>query len=235
MNPADTPGAKAYTPEERARLLEKIKKCLALSASPEPHEAAAAMRQAQKLMALIGVTAEEATAPEMADALVKTREGFGRCLYMSELCHLVERCFGVHTIFERNPGSAARLNVRYVGPRGLAELAEYTHRVCQRAMDAAWRRHLDERPDHRMASGKRSSFYVGWVMGVRDKVEAMAISDEQRASFDRWVLARYGALDKQEMDDRKLDIRAAREGLRAAEDFSINRPVGAEPLKIGGS
>lgn len=31
---------------QREKILDKIKKCLALSASPEPAEAAAAMRQA---------------------------------------------------------------------------------------------------------------------------------------------------------------------------------------------
>ena len=36
--------------------LAKIKKCLALAASPNPHEAAAATRQAQKLMAEYGLT-----------------------------------------------------------------------------------------------------------------------------------------------------------------------------------
>src|SRR3546814_17733487 len=36
--------------EELDRVLNKIQKCLALSKSAEPHEAAAAMRQAQKLM-----------------------------------------------------------------------------------------------------------------------------------------------------------------------------------------
>ena len=34
----------------REKLISRLKKCLALSASPEPHEAAAALRQAQKLM-----------------------------------------------------------------------------------------------------------------------------------------------------------------------------------------
>lgn len=36
------------------RILERIKKCLALSQSSEPHEAAAALRQAQKLMEMHG-------------------------------------------------------------------------------------------------------------------------------------------------------------------------------------
>ncbi len=39
----------------RDKALAKIKKCLALGRSTNPHEAAAAMRQAQKLMAEHGL------------------------------------------------------------------------------------------------------------------------------------------------------------------------------------
>jgi len=43
------------TTQPDEKILGKIKKCLALATSSEPHEAAAAMRQAQKLMELHGI------------------------------------------------------------------------------------------------------------------------------------------------------------------------------------
>ena len=101
----------------REKLISKLKKCLALSASPEPHEAAAALRQAQKLMRELDLTEADLLGLELADALVKTREGFGSCRTMNFLTSIVMEAFGVQCIYERNPGSANRLNVRYVGPR----------------------------------------------------------------------------------------------------------------------
>lgn len=115
------------TPEERAKRLDKIRKCLALSKSPEPHEAAAAMRQAQKMMEQLGVSEDDVDGIHIDDTLVRTREGFGACLFVNKLSQLVGRTFGVEVVNERNPGSADRLNVRYMGPRGRTQLAEYTH------------------------------------------------------------------------------------------------------------
>jgi hypothetical protein len=43
------------------RVLGKIKKCLALSASSNPHEAEVALRQAHALMAKHGVSSHEIT------------------------------------------------------------------------------------------------------------------------------------------------------------------------------
>ena len=41
---------------EHEKIIDKIKKCLALSNSDNPHEAAAALRQAQKLMEMHNLT-----------------------------------------------------------------------------------------------------------------------------------------------------------------------------------
>ena len=60
----------------RAQALRRIRACLRLSASSEPHEAAAALRQAQALMREYGVTASEA---DLADVHTETRP-MGRAL-----------------------------------------------------------------------------------------------------------------------------------------------------------
>ena len=51
----------------RDEALDKIKKCLALAASPEAHEAAAALRQAQKLMAQFGLTETDVTLADVGE------------------------------------------------------------------------------------------------------------------------------------------------------------------------
>lgn len=48
--------------------LAKIKKCLALSHSSEAHEAAAAMRQAQKLMAQFGLSERDVSLADVHEA-----------------------------------------------------------------------------------------------------------------------------------------------------------------------
>jgi hypothetical protein len=221
------------TPEERAKALSKIKKCLALSNSPEPHEAAAAMRQAQKLMDRLGVTPEEVEAPDVIETEVKTREGFGNCRYMNHLADMVATAFGVQVVYFRNPGTANRLNVRYFGPRGRAELAEYTHRVVQRALEAAWTKHLEKRPWDKSVGGKRQSFYIGWLWAVKAQVSALAPTDIERKATERFIALRHGTLTK--VDARKraeLDAAAAAAGRAAAAEFSINVPLEEDQLKL---
>lgn len=55
------------------KTLSKIKKCLALSSSDNPHEAAAAMRQAKALMDKHGVSANHITMSEIGEATAKER------------------------------------------------------------------------------------------------------------------------------------------------------------------
>ena len=110
---------------------------------------------------------------ELADAVVKTREGFGACRTMNFLTSIIMEAFGVQCIYERNPGSANRLNVRYVGPRDRVLLAEYSHRVVWRAMQGAWDDFLSKRPWLKGDGGKRQAFHLGWLVGVREKVEAI--------------------------------------------------------------
>ncbi len=224
----------SVTAEERAKALAKIKKCLALSASPEPHEAAAAMRQAQKMMAALGVTAEEVEAPDIAEAVVKTREGFGNCRYMNLLASLIEEAFGVEVLYSRNPGSAHRLNVKYIGPRAKALLAQYTHVVMQQALEGAWRFHLDLYPYDKQFVGARSSFYMGWLWAVEPQVQAMVPSEVETAAIGRFMALRYpDVVPFKERKAAELDKEALLRGMKAAAAFSIRTPMTQEQLKIG--
>lgn len=54
------------------RVLEKIKKCLRLATSDNPAEAAAGLRQAQKLMAMHGLTQSDLELSEVSSHRVKS-------------------------------------------------------------------------------------------------------------------------------------------------------------------
>lgn len=221
--------------EERRKKLEgRLKKCLALSNSPEPHEAAAALRQAQALMRELGITEDDLDGLDMADAVVKTREGFGRCRTMSALANMMEEAFSVKAVFEANPGSARRLNVRYIGPKAKVMLAEYAHRVVWRAMQAAWDEALVLRPWMKSDGGKRQAFHMGWLRSVREKVEAIAPTEAEEKAIQRYCDRLYkGGLVTQEAHKRKqLDASAYLAGVAAAADFSLHRPVEEQQMAL---
>lgn len=220
--------------ERRKKLTEKLKKCMALSKSPEPHEAAAALRQAQKIMSELGITEDDLDGLEMADAVVKTREGFGRCRTMSALSNMLEDAFGVKAVFEANPGSANRLNVRYIGPRARVMLAEYAHKVVWRAMQSAWDDVLVTRPWMKGDGGKRQAFHMGWLRSVKEKVEAIAPTESEERAIQRYCDRLYrGGLVTQEAHKRKsLDTSAYLAGVAAAADFSLHRPVEEQQMAL---
>jgi len=215
--------------ERKASLLKRLKKCMALSASPEPHEAAAAMRHAQAIMKELGITEADLAGIEMEERVVKTREGFGRCRVMMHLSNMLEDIFGVESVFERNPGSADRLNVRYIGAHERVLMAEYCHRVVWRAMMASWEKYLEDHPYYKGNAGKRMSFCIGWLSEVRSKVEAINIEDKEKNAIRAHMERRYGkSLTTIKSQNAQLAGGAYYAGKEAAEDFDIHRPIRAE-------
>lgn len=219
---------------KREKLLSRLKKCMALSASPEPHEAAAAMRHAQALMKELGITEDDLEALEIHDAVIKTREGFGACRVMSHLVSMVMTAFGVEAVNERNPGSANRLNVRYVGPRDRVVMAEYAHRVVWRAVTAAWEAHLEAKPYIKGQAGRRQSFCIGWLSEVRAKVQELAPTASESSAMRKWMDQKYGgALKTVEHKQKSLNASDYYAGKDAAGDFQLHRPVEETRLGIG--
>lgn len=218
---------------KREKLLSRLKKCMALSASPEPHEAAAAMRHAQALMKELGITEADLEALEIHDALIKTREGFGACRVVSHLITIVRNAFGVDAIQERNPGSANRLNVRYIGPRDRVIMAEYAHQVVWRAMMASWEEHLRLRPHLKGQAGRRQAFCIGWLAAVHSKVQALAPTESEASAIGKWIDKKYGtALSTVEHKPKSLNASDYSAGKNAAGDFQLHRPVGESLLGI---
>ena len=63
---------------DRDKILDKIKKCLALSASSNEHEAEAALRQARKMMETHGITDLDIQAAEAEERRMQGAPPYGR-------------------------------------------------------------------------------------------------------------------------------------------------------------
>lgn len=213
-------------------ILRRIKKCLALSKSANANEAATALRHAQALMRQHDLSMSDVDGIEVSDATVKTTEGFGRCMFLAELSALLRDAFGVVAVMNRNPGSANRANIQYIGPKGRAEFAVYAHQVVTRAVEAAWKEHLVHFPWHKSVGGKRNAFRLGWLVSVRSQIEKVGFSDEESTAINRWKEKTYGKnLIVHKGKQPKLssdDYRVAQAGLNAGKDFKLHRPMGSE-------
>lgn len=227
---------------DRNKVLDKIQKCMALSKSPNEHEAAAAMRQAQKLMERHGVTETELGVIGYAAEVVHCSIQAGKKIphTLQSVTALMMRAFGVYAVY----GSEVRVSdrsftVTYLGPQHRVLLAAYAHDVVSRAVDRAWAKHLKENPRYKGVTGARAGFYLGWVSAVRDKVEAFGIQDDEQRAIDALSKSMYGDLNEAKANKQRVYTNTMKAGAMAGESFDLHRPVGTspsavpQPLRIG--
>lgn len=237
------------------RILNKIKKCLALSKSPNEHEAAAALRQAQKLMAAYGVTPEGLAEFEAKEARAKAASWSKPPMWEYYLADTVASAFGCKQVFA--PGGWARDSdgrcqclrngspkrnlgeFRYVGWGPNAELAVYAFNVLQRSIAKAREAHLAERWDLLSRSDKiraGESFCLAYVHAVKSKLQDLALEPEQSAAVERKFLALYPQREIAKTAEREWDRFAGAAGAAAGQRQSLHRPMnkGEDPLQLKG-
>ncbi|WP_079542125.1 DUF2786 domain-containing protein [Cardiobacterium hominis] len=114
---------------DRNDLLARIKKCLALGKSSNPHEAAAAMRQAQKLMEMAGVTVEDVALAGITDVnLDLPSKTLPRWHHV--LISIVASGFGCECMMTRS--FFGEPFVHFIGTAARVEVASYAYTVLRR-------------------------------------------------------------------------------------------------------
>lgn len=219
----------------RDKILDKIKKCLALSASSNEHEAEAALRQARKLMEAHGITDLDIQAAEADERRAKSSVTAKPAAWENMLAHRIADAFGCQLIF--SPGYwARRAEWMFIGCGAAPEVAQYAFTVLLRQVKR-------ERATHIKANLKRCKsatktrradlFCEGWVRSVAGKITAFAGSEKQSAAIDAFVAVRYPELgslvttnrnDGRKLRDHEYNDLAA--GHRSGKDAQLNRGVG---------
>lgn len=220
---------------ELAKAIDKIKKCLALSKSANEHEAAAAMRQAQALMAKHGI--DEGTlglgdyGVENVDCPIQA--GVKIPMVLTILVNVIKDAFGVKPIVSKTRRvSDLSWTIRYFGPKHRIQTAAYAHQVVYRAMESAWKIHLTANPYLRGIRDARTSFQCGWLNSVANKIEDIGFTDEERQMTDIVIKTDIGTLVDMKMNEGKIYGGLVNAGAEAGNAFSIHRPMDKETLAI---
>lgn len=233
-----------------SKILSKIKKCLALSSSDNPHEAAAAMRQAYALMAAHGVSAEQITMADIGEAHANSRTMARNkpAQWEGALAAMVGKAFGCQLMLQRfvvidkpkavlNEGSYV-----FVGIAAQAQVAAYTFdvlvRKCKKARSAWITEKLEGlsgmRGGKRTATSLGDEFAMGWVGQVVRLVQAFAHPEPVEVAIAAYIENKT-AKAKQKADtpfraDKSTEHERARLAARmmggqAAKGESLHRPV----------
>ncbi len=203
------------------KIIRKIKACLALGASSNPNEAAAAMRQAKKLMEQHGI------GESMLDA-GKIEVG---CAYKSmprwyaALAAATAHAFGC-LVFHRAK------TITFIGPEGSPDIAAYSFDVVVKLSKLQRKKFCATAWDGGIKAG--NDFQFGFAIGVQVAVEKFAaeISSEKREAY----LAAAGPTRTL----KKKPIKATSAmgyGYQEGEKVSLHVPVARDsaPLMIGGA
>lgn len=215
--------------DDREKILKRIQKCLRLSKSSEPHEAAAALRQAQKLMAAHSVSETELLGIDVRNTLAVTRAPASRRipLNLAHLAALISSAFAVEAIWENHwTGRQWKGAFRYFGVNGRSELAAYSHAVIERTLWSAWDEYRKDKPWlTREVKGARMGFWVGWLRQVRSTVMAFG-GEEEREQANRAALSYYGnSIGEAPKNKQQISSHTYAAGQEAANGFSLHRPM----------
>jgi hypothetical protein len=171
---------------ERARVIDRIVKLLALAESSNEHEAQAAALAAQKLMLKYNV---EAVASGAVRTYTHRHLGHpsGR---ISEAERILALVLGEHFFVEAiwvpvwRPLEGRRGSVLEIcGTPENVELAEYTHAFLSQTAERLWREH---RKVHRIrGNANRRSFLAGVMTGFKDKLAREQVKHQEQGLV--WV------------------------------------------------
>lgn len=184
---------------DKQRALEKVRKCLALATSSNPHEAARALAQAQALMRQHGLSDVDVELAEVAEKASKAAT-VTATNWDTALAATVARAFGCKTMRSTGMRMTADLTIKrvadwvFVGMGSAPEIATYAYSVLARQCTKARLEHMAQQPKAckrvtRTARG--DAFAIGWVCGCSRAVEHFAgnaAADSRIAAYmaQRW-------------------------------------------------
>lgn len=167
--------------QERERIIRKIKHCLALSASSNEHEAAAAMRQAQKLMRKYRLTELDvhiSSVGKTYGAQVKCR----RPSWDRDLINVVAQAFNCKGFTHSNWDAASggrRERALFIGVSPAQEIAKYAYDALLVKVTSARREHVAKiksglLPQARFTPETRGNHFAqAWVGQVHYKLQEL--------------------------------------------------------------
>lgn len=222
--------------KDATRVIDKIKKCLALAGSDNEHEAAQALKHAQALMRRYGVDEASIADADLLEADVPARSASAKrpSAWEAHLLSLVGKTFGCLLTFTSSvrKGSRAPGRYTYIGLHTQAAVAAYTATVLLRELRAARKRHIAAEKLRRGTLKRREvtrlgdAFCAGWLSRVEQQVTAFANPKNVEAAIGARMARRCGEREaKPGKFAKRYDAASLEAGLAAGEAVRLHRPM----------
>ena len=168
-------------------ILERIRKCLALAASPNPGEAETAMAHARKLMEKYGIEKADLELSEIGET-ESIKASHLSSAWMTSLTHTVDDLLGTSTVVwtTTDPwtGRNSTRTIRIYGPKAKLELAEYLFTVLRRQILTDRRSYFTELAesnetwwyDTPQKTALADSFCQQWIDTVKERIRHLFVT-----------------------------------------------------------
>lgn len=224
--------------EDKARILSKIRKCLALAGSKNPHEAETALRQARKLMEIHNIDSVEVELSGIREHVFPAGYAVRSPVrWRRWLAQAAAESLGCDTFYRVHNG---RQEVIFVGVGEAPELASYAFMVLERQIRKDRQRYIESICDRTLSQKRQlgTIFMEAWVNNIRRHIEAFAGADEQTASaIELYLRTRYPDLIIERTKRRhftSVELDAYLAGESSAANARLRRPVsGSERSLLG--
>ena len=222
------------------KILDKIKKCLALSKSSEPHEAAAALRQAQKLMSAHGVSETSVKLSEVCEQDVKSKFSVSQVKpYEFKLINIIAKAFGCKVLWKKAHSSFGSKDYYgkfiLIGMKSRIDLCAYTCEVMQRKMYTAKNKFvktLDSTAPRDYKTAQSNGFMLGWATKIEETVKVFAGTSEESALIEKFIESK-GKTKTGKLQNARVGQHGMQAGVEAASGESIHRPMrGQDQLRL---
>ena len=213
---------------DRNKIMERLKKLLALATSSNANESASAMRQAQKLMETYAITDEELELSDISEKESRFTSRSKPSAHMIGLGNMIAQAFGVRLCLTgyRDAGKFT-----FIGPDPRPEVAEYTFDVLRRKLTASreeYLKTLSKKLKRSTKTNRADLFCRTWLYRVADTINEFAQSSAEIELLERYWEKHYGESSTYKAVTRKAkktDSGAIIAGHRAAAGVVLNHGV----------
>lgn len=179
------------------KILQKIKKCLRLAQSTNPNEAAAAMRQAQKLMEIHGVTSDDVQISDVDNHTATTSAGKTPPAYLAMLANMVASAFGAESIYKFGADFLSHRWVgrfEFYGVNGAGEISGYAFEVLARQLKKHRTDYLAtlNKRLKRATKVRRGDLYAeAWIQAVSRQIAPHTRTEADNAVLETYKQSRF--------------------------------------------
>lgn len=216
--------------QNNKKIIDKIYKCLRLSESGNPNEAALALRQASSLMKKYGISDAQVMAAEVNESTTQAGERYNPPFWALALANLVAEAFECRNLILRQYGKSPEF--RFIGLGFKAEIASYSYTVLHRHLSRAieeFKLSVDSNNEDVEEARRTEVFAQAWLFRVGRTVSEFIGENTDNVIIDEYIEEKYGEtveLAGEPTDTQNADYDDILSGMRAAHEVALYRSVG---------